>query len=413
MELDIFQKAKTVPILTVIGRYIPLTKKGGWWYGLCPFHDDKHIGSFVIFPNSGRFKCYACGESGDAIDFVGKICGVDALTASIRIAEDAGLIATGAVRRIRETSRRQVNMERALPPKQELEQSLLAPKADMVHMDKVYQCFASVADPLTKEFREMLLHERRLTEDDLRSYFVYPSRSDAAKLWPKFRAQLTKVFGPVSREGQAKLLLGVPGFFLDHNRRVQFAAQKERGLGIMVYNRDKLLSGLQIRAVGAVEKNQRYRFMSSGFANGSSGSCGSYGCACGYVEDILFPKEKKWNHTIAITEGRFKADALSKLGFLVVNLHSISNWSAGCEAAAALAQTWKPRKFIAAYDAESNPAVHRSAQHLHHALNPIRPVEFAVWDPKYGKGIDDVVNSGNINKISCVSPQEYLARDFA
>ena len=42
--------------------------------GLCPFHDDK-TPSLSIY--DGRFKCFACGECGDIIDFVRKKYGMD------------------------------------------------------------------------------------------------------------------------------------------------------------------------------------------------------------------------------------------------------------------------------------------------------------------------------------------------
>ena len=61
------------------------------------------------------------------------------------------------------------------------------------------------------------------------------------------------------------------------------------------------------------------------------------------------------------------------------------------------------------YDSEDNSAVWDSARNLCHLIQDLKPVEFAVWDKKYGKGIDDVVNSGNISRIRRVSPEEYFA----
>lgn len=41
----------------------------GWhtWNGLCPFHNDKRAGSFVVNKSTGAFKCFSCGESGGDI----------------------------------------------------------------------------------------------------------------------------------------------------------------------------------------------------------------------------------------------------------------------------------------------------------------------------------------------------------
>jgi DNA primase len=34
----------------------------------CPFHDDR-VRSFAIYPDSGNYHCFACGEKGSMIDF--------------------------------------------------------------------------------------------------------------------------------------------------------------------------------------------------------------------------------------------------------------------------------------------------------------------------------------------------------
>ena len=39
-------------------------------YGLCPFHDDKHLGSFVVDTQKQRCTCYPCNKSWDAVAFV-------------------------------------------------------------------------------------------------------------------------------------------------------------------------------------------------------------------------------------------------------------------------------------------------------------------------------------------------------
>lgn len=44
----------------------------GWhtWNGLCPFHDDKKTGSFVVNKHTGGFHCFSCGaKGGDIFDF--------------------------------------------------------------------------------------------------------------------------------------------------------------------------------------------------------------------------------------------------------------------------------------------------------------------------------------------------------
>jgi DNA primase len=54
---------------------VDLNRRGSRYVGLCPFHDDK-TPSFYVFDDR-HFKCFGCGEYGDAIDFVEKLHGCD------------------------------------------------------------------------------------------------------------------------------------------------------------------------------------------------------------------------------------------------------------------------------------------------------------------------------------------------
>src|SRR5271156_517507 len=60
--------AKT-DIGSFIGGYVQLRKRGNDLVGLCPFHGEK-TPSFHVHPDRGYFKCFGCGEGGDAIKFV-------------------------------------------------------------------------------------------------------------------------------------------------------------------------------------------------------------------------------------------------------------------------------------------------------------------------------------------------------
>lgn len=51
-------------------------KTGSSYSVRCPFHDDKSP-SCVLYPQSGTFHCFGCGESGDAISLVMKLQGKD------------------------------------------------------------------------------------------------------------------------------------------------------------------------------------------------------------------------------------------------------------------------------------------------------------------------------------------------
>lgn len=58
-------------IVEVIGSYVRLTKKGGSYFGLCPFHNEK-TGSFSVSGSKQMFYCFGCHEGGNVVTFIQK-----------------------------------------------------------------------------------------------------------------------------------------------------------------------------------------------------------------------------------------------------------------------------------------------------------------------------------------------------
>ena len=54
-------------IVEIISQYVPLQKKGGRYFGCCPFHNEKTPSMCV---NNGWYHCFGCGASGDVVKFV-------------------------------------------------------------------------------------------------------------------------------------------------------------------------------------------------------------------------------------------------------------------------------------------------------------------------------------------------------
>ena len=75
-------------IVSVIGRYVPLKKRGSLYATICPFHDD-HKASLEVVPRKNLYKCLACDAGGDVIDFVMRFTGksfrdaVDSITSDV------------------------------------------------------------------------------------------------------------------------------------------------------------------------------------------------------------------------------------------------------------------------------------------------------------------------------------------
>lgn len=87
---DIFSFIKnSIPISTVVERFVPLEGKGNDKVACCPFHAED-TPSFHVRDEEGYFKCFggSCGESGDVIKFVEKIKGITPIEACKYIATE-------------------------------------------------------------------------------------------------------------------------------------------------------------------------------------------------------------------------------------------------------------------------------------------------------------------------------------
>ncbi len=58
-------------IVDVVSDFVTLRKAGVNYKGLCPFHDDK-TPSFMVSPSKNICHCFACGEGGNAVNFLMK-----------------------------------------------------------------------------------------------------------------------------------------------------------------------------------------------------------------------------------------------------------------------------------------------------------------------------------------------------
>lgn len=65
---------ETIDIADLIGKYVPLKRRGANQIGCCPFHNEK-TPSFTVSSNKGLFKCFGCSESGNVVDFYMKYHG--------------------------------------------------------------------------------------------------------------------------------------------------------------------------------------------------------------------------------------------------------------------------------------------------------------------------------------------------
>jgi DNA primase len=77
-------------IAEVIGEHVALQRKGGRFWGLCPFHQEKSP-SFSVTPDKGVYYCFGCHKGGTVFDFVMEVEKVPWRDAVEILAKKAGI----------------------------------------------------------------------------------------------------------------------------------------------------------------------------------------------------------------------------------------------------------------------------------------------------------------------------------
>jgi DNA primase len=81
-----------VDIVDLVSETVKLRKSGKNYTGFCPFHPNSRTPAFVVFPESGTWRCFGqCNEGGDIFKFVMKKEGWDFPEALRHLAERAGI----------------------------------------------------------------------------------------------------------------------------------------------------------------------------------------------------------------------------------------------------------------------------------------------------------------------------------
>ncbi|MGH2606829.1 MAG: DNA primase [Anaerolineales bacterium] len=89
---EIDEIKERIDVVELIGESVKLRKSGKNYVGFCPFHANTRTPAFVVFPESGTWRCFgACNEGGDAFRFVMKREGLDFPEALRKLAARAGV----------------------------------------------------------------------------------------------------------------------------------------------------------------------------------------------------------------------------------------------------------------------------------------------------------------------------------
>ena len=79
-----------INIVDLISEYVPLTKKGQYYWGICPFHNDKNP-SMSVDEKRQTYTCWSCHNSGNVFNFVEQIENISFKEALKKLADRVGV----------------------------------------------------------------------------------------------------------------------------------------------------------------------------------------------------------------------------------------------------------------------------------------------------------------------------------
>lgn len=397
---QMFEKLDTVSVDAVVGQYVQLRQQGRHLMGYCPFHQGSHLGSFIVTPDKGLWKCFACGDGygGNGINFVSKYKGINYLDAAFDIAKDHGLISFDEYEKfanqnysdnyIRELTERQERKHKKNSPNQ------VKANAQIIH--NVYLCIKENS-VLSPDHKETLINERKLSPERIKEdYFTFPIRSKE-KIIKKIQEQYP--------EYSDAILSTVPGFFIKKSTgKLSYSGYK--GLGILIRDCNGMIQAIQIRKDTKKEEESRYTWFSSSFASYKPeefiGGCGS-----GSPKDVLFPNVDK-KHILCITEGRFKSEKLIESGNTSISVQGVTSWKGIEKSISGCLKKIVYSKIYLFFDSDilGNHFLFVQSEKMVRFLQAQFPditFYYAFWHKKDGKGIDDCINNGNMKTVKFFS----------
>lgn len=404
----VIDQVRGLSVSHVVEDCIPLKRKHGNHLGICPFHNDTKLGSFVVTDRKGIWKCFSCGVGGDTVKFISLYDGINYLEAAFKLGLRFGIISSWEYDEYYANRRyKKADIEKIQRRYEELDKDKFKNDiADNETLDKVFRLFIQCCD-LSEDHKKHLMEERKLSEEEIQKgmYFTFPTRS------------ILKVFMQKVREkfGSEEVLLHIPGFYKEENKKAGkklFTFVKHKGIGIGIQNAVGQVIGIQLRHDDKGDKSTRYVWFSSSFAQDYPDKYEG-GTGAGAPVDVVYPDQVK-NTTVFITEGRFKAQHIAKsTGSIAISVQGVSTWRGIVKTLEEISSSPKLKKrfageayrihcLLVAFDADMNYN-HAVAEQLRKMTDQLESNSYFVyylnWNEHIGKGIDDVLISGSKTEI--------------
>lgn len=416
-------------VLSSFGQRIELVKSGGRYMALCPFHNEQTLGAFQIGGAKNIAYCYKCGESFDVIELYRKLDGTSFPRALMDAAIDLKYITKEQATELLtckpggEWEGGDASTENTVEFIPHEDNSGLL--ADPDTLDKVLSVFAEgmtlLGQPLlTKEHKSYLMHNRKLSEEEIESagFFTFPSILSIKAVYER----LYTLYGFFP-----EVLEGIPGFYSVPKWKVStekskyiFAKEMPEitaelfvemdGIAIPMRDAKGRIRGIQVRSMKKKVYGSRYVWFSS--ASASQHPDKANGISSGSPKDVTYPTTLR-NKTLFITEGKFKSLEIAKtFGSVSISIQGVSSWR-GIEELIEEVEEEAGITFnhvVLAYDADMavNPTVVKHTLALGQAVKETgKSVYVAGWDMDLGKGIDDLIKAGYKSTLVRTEYEEF------
>ncbi len=400
-QLDmIIQEVQALPIDAVLSRYgvEPVRHTGSRILALCPFHMDEHIGSFSMDTEKNACWCYACNQGGNAINSMKKIWKKTYVETVLQIACDFNLIDAKTYSSLIGMEYEKLGKE----VKVVKERAKKRPSSETLSMwTEIYE-FVRDWFGLLEEDEKTLRETRHVPEDRLKDYFSINTKD------PRVISRL--VFDLKSNFPEyADKLVDIPGFFeAKYRDRWQITCFEYDAVGILLRNAAGQVVAVQVRDKDK-DADVRYKYFSYKVPTKSKYMRG--GNTVGTPIDIIIPEN--WNGKVAIMEGRFKAELVAMQGFITMSVQGVNNF-AGIEKdikdIEAITNTFIKQIYVF-YDADQlrNGTVYKAGIALGDYIKKkaSKDTLYVIWDPDFGKGIDDLIINGKKYEAKPYTLEKY------
>ena len=387
----------------------------------CVIGSCKSSDGFFIYPD--RCKCYSCNQgTSNVVNLYMYINNTSNYYESLyNLAKDFGVISDEDYKICMDYTSKfpskgpNIN-HTVLNEKKEEKEKEKVDTADLqsyIFIDRINRLLQELC-PVTENEEQHLLNYRKVPKHKINQhYFSMPSKCDD-NFYRTFFSEIDRRFGYKPED-----LIGVPGFYLDDEGGVRL--KEVKGIGFLMVDADNLAKAIHVRAYDSIsstgklnfnpyfynkkkkkkEKRPKYFWFASKYEY--------KGCSCGSPVDTNIPELKSFN-TCIVTEGKLKGEViLNTYNTPVISVQGVGNWVGKISPEVKLIEKkyGKLKRVFCAYDADLcfNPKIFNECDGMvkKELVDFKGEIKIAVWDYKFGKGLDDVILNGHKSKLISVN----------